>query len=82
MNLYFIKFCCVSHLVTSDSATTWTVARQSPVSMGFSRQEYCSGLPFPSTGDLPDPGIEPRSSTLQVDYLLFFSADRLFIITK
>ena len=79
MNLYFIKFYCVSRLVASDSATTWTVACQS---MGFSRQKYCSGLPFPSAGDLPDPGIEPRSSTLQVDYLLFFSAGRLFIITK
>ena len=38
--------------------------------MGFSRQEYWSGLPFPSPGDLPDPGIEPVSPTLQVDYLL------------
>ena len=40
---------------------TWTVAHQTPPSMGFSRQEYWSGLPFPSPGDLPDPGIEPRS---------------------
>ena len=39
-------------------ATPWTVARQAPMSMGFSRQEYWSGLPFPSPGDLPDPGIE------------------------
>ena len=39
--------------------TPWTVARQPPLSMGFSRQEYCSGLPCPSPGDLPDPGIEP-----------------------
>ena len=43
----------------SDSATPWTVARQAPLSMGFSRQEYWSGLPFPSPGDLPDPGIKP-----------------------
>ena len=42
-------------------ATPWTVAYQAPLSMGFSRQEYWSGLPFPSPGDLPDPGIEPRS---------------------
>ena len=42
-------------------ATPWTVAYQAPPSMGFSRQEYWSGLPFPSPGDLPDPGIEPRS---------------------
>ena len=40
-------------------ATLWTVAHQGPLSMGFSRQEYCSGLPFPSPGDLPNPGIEP-----------------------
>ena len=46
-------------------ATPWTVARQAPPSMGFSRQEYWSGLPFPSPGDLPDPGIEPRSPALQ-----------------
>ena len=43
----------------------WTVAHRAPPSMGFSRQEYWSGLPFPSPGDLPDPGIEPRPPTLQ-----------------
>ena len=50
-------------------ATPWTVAHQDPPSMGFSRQEYWSGLPFPSPGDLPDPGIEPRSPALQADAL-------------
>ena len=50
-------------------ATPWTVARQSPLSMGFSRQEYWSGLPFPSPGDLPNPGIEPQSPALQADSL-------------
>ena len=50
-------------------AAPWTVAHQAPPSMGFSRQEYWSGLPFPSPGDLPDPGIEPRSPALQVDAL-------------
>ena len=50
--------------------TPWTVACQAPLSMGFSRQEYWSGLPFPSPGDLPDPGIESRSLTLQADSLL------------
>ena len=50
-------------------ATPWTVAYQALLSMGFSRQEYWSGLPFPSPGDLPDPGIEPRSPTLQADAL-------------
>ena len=48
-------------------ATPWIVARQAPPSMGFSRQEYLSGLPLPSPGDLPDPGMEPRSPTLQAD---------------
>ena len=46
----------------SDSfETPWTVAHQAPLSMGFSRQEYWSGSPFPSPGDLPDPGIQPTS---------------------
>ena len=47
----------------------WTGAYQAPPSMEFSRQEYWSGLPFPSPGDLPNPGIEPRSPTLQADAL-------------
>ena len=50
-------------------ATPWTVAYQAPPSMGFSRQEYWSGLPFPSPGDLHDPGIKPGSPTLQADAL-------------
>ena len=50
-------------------ATPWTVAYQAPPSRGFSRQEYWSGLPFPSPGDLPDPGIEPRSPALEADAL-------------
>ena len=45
-------------------ATPWAVAHQAPRSMGFSRLEYWSGLPFPSPGDLPDPGIEPRFPAL------------------
>ena len=49
--------------------TPWTVACQAPLSMGFFRQEYWSGLPFPSPGDLADPGIEPRSPSLQADSL-------------
>ena len=50
-------------------AIPWTVACQAPLSMGFSRQEYWSGLPFPSPGDLPDPGIKPGSPALQADDL-------------
>ena len=52
-------------------ATPWTVACQAPLSMGCSRQEYWSGLPFPPPGDRPDPGIEPTSPALQVDSLSF-----------
>ena len=50
-------------------ATPWTIAYHASPSMEFARQEYWSGLPFPSPGDLPDPGIEPRSPALQVDAL-------------
>ena len=50
-------------------ATPWNVAPQALPSMGFSRQEYWSGVPFPSPGDLPDPGIEPRSPALEADTL-------------
>ena len=49
--------------------TPWTVALQAPLSMGFSKQEYWSGLPFSSPGDLPNPGIAPRSPALQADFL-------------
>ena len=45
-------------------ATPWTADHQNPLSMKFSKQEYWSGLPFPSPGDLPDPGIKPRSALL------------------
>ena len=50
-------------------ATPWTVALQAPLSVKFSRHEYWSGLPFPSPGDLPDPGIRPGSPALQADSL-------------
>ena len=50
-------------------ATLWTVAHQAPLSMGFSREELWSGLPYPPPGDLPSPGIEPRSPTLLVGSL-------------
>ena len=50
-------------------ATPWTVAYQASLSMGFSRQEYWSGLPLPSPGDVPDPGIEPASPALEADAL-------------
>ena len=50
-------------------ANPWTVACQAPLSMGFSRQEYWSGLPFASPEDLPDPGIKPRSPALEANSL-------------
>ena len=56
-----------SRSVVSDSPTPWTVAYEVPPSMEFSRQEYWSGLPFPSPGDLPDPGVESGSPALQAD---------------
>ena len=65
----FIMCVC---LVMSDSATLGTVARQTSLSIGCSRQKYWSGLPFPLPGDLPDPGIEPESPAspaLQADSL-------------
>ena len=60
---------CVSHSVVSDSAIPWTVAHQAPLSLGLSRQEYWSGLPFPFLRDLPDPAIT-RSPALQLGLLL------------
>ena len=64
---------CSSHnanrSVMSDSAQPRTAAHQAPLSMGLYRQESWSGLPFPSPGDLPDPGIDPGSPTLQADAL-------------
>ena len=61
----FSRFSCVQLF-----ATLWTVACQAPLSMGFSRQEHWSGLPCFPPGDLPNPGIKPRSPALQADSLL------------
>ena len=55
---------CVSLSRVQPFGIPWTVAHQAPLSMGFSRQEYWSGLPFPSPGDLPSPGIKPESPAL------------------
>ena len=57
-----MRTCRLSHFShVRFFAAPWTVTHQAPLSMGFSRQEYWNGLPFPSPGDLADPGIEPRS---------------------
>ena len=58
-----------SHYVMPDSVTLWTIAHQAPLAMGFSRREYWSGLPFPSPGDPPDPGIKPASPACGADSL-------------
>ena len=58
---------CFSHVQLF--ATSWTIACQAPLPMDFSRQEYWSGYLFPSPGDLPNPGIKPRCSSLQADSL-------------
>ena len=62
--------------------TPWTVAYQAPQSMEFSRQEYWSGLPFPSLGDLPNPGIEPGSPALQADSLPSDKVKATLALTK
>ena len=65
-----IKYCCYCLLAKFGSfMTPWTVAHQAPLSMGFPRLEYWSGLSFPSPGYLPDPGIEPVPPALEVDPL-------------
>ena len=69
-NLNVLVFTVLSHFGRAQLfATPWTVAHQAPLSVEFSRQEYWSGLPFPSPGDLADPGIESRSPALQADSL-------------
>ena len=64
-----VKVRSLSHVRLFATQTPWTVAHQAPLSMGFSRQEYWSGLPFPSPRDHPDLGIEFKSPTLQADAL-------------
>ena len=64
-----LECCVLSHSVMFNSATPWTVACQAPLSMRFSRQEDWGGLPCPPPGDLPNPGIKPRSLTVPADYL-------------
>ena len=68
--------------MTSSFATPWTVAHQTPLSMRFPRQEYWNGLPFPSPGDLPDPGITPKSPGRQTGReILYHWATREAIMT-
>ena len=64
-------------VVSNPFATPWTVAHQAPLSIGFPRQEFWSGLPFPSPGDLPDPGIKPASPAWQAGSLPLSHLGRL-----
>ena len=64
-----MRVCLLSLCHVQLSETQWTMARQAPLSMEFSKQEYWSGLPRPLPGDLPHPGIEPGSPALQADSL-------------
>ena len=67
--VYVCVCVCLVDGVVSDSAMLWTVTCPAALSMGFSRQEYQKGLPFPPPRDLPNPGIDPESPALQVDSL-------------
>ena len=67
--LSVLHVCSVASVGSDSFLTPWTVARQTPLPMGFSRQECWSGLPFPPPGDLPDPGIEPEFPAWQADSL-------------
>ena len=80
MNEFELKRICVNVKLLSHVqlfVTPWIVAYQAPPSMEFPRQEYWSGLLFPSPGDLPNPGIKPGSPTLQTDALLSEPPDKL-----
>ena len=70
LSTYMRVICVCACSFVSDSAIPWTVALQAPLHMEFSKQEYWSGLPFPSPGELPNLGIEHKSFTLQADSLL------------
>ena len=65
-----------------SNSTPWTMAHHAPLSMGFSREEYWSGLPFPSPTDIPNVGIEPRSSTLQADSLPHEPPEKLWFFRR
>ena len=72
--LLFLSLCISLSLVANlcpTLVTPWTIACQAPLSMGFSRQGYWSGLPFPSLGDLPDPEIEPGSPALHANLSIY-----------
>ena len=69
--------CLVARLCLTLYVTQWTIAHQASLSMGFSRQEYWSGLPFAFPGDLPDPGIEPQAPAVSCIAGEFFTTEPL-----
>ena len=79
--IYTSAICAVlsASVVSSSFGTLWTLACQAPLSMGFARQEYWSELPFPSPGDLPEPGIKPRSPAFQADSFTFWVTSEAFL---
>ena len=77
MGQILLKYQSLSHVLIF--ATPGTIAHQAPLYMGFSRQEYWSGLPFPSPGDLPDPRIKPSSPAWQADALLSESLGKIIL---
>ena len=77
----FCYCCCLVGKSYLTFATPWTVAQQAPLSLGFLRQEYWNGLPFPSPGDLPKPRIKSRSPALQADASHLCHLGRLYFLT-
>ena len=71
--------CCLIAKLCQTIGDTWPVAQQAPRSMGFPRQEYWRGLPFPSPGDLPHPGIEPESPALAGGFFTTESPGKLML---
>ena len=82
-NTFMLPACLPSHFSCIWlSATLWTIAHQVPLSMGFSRQEHWSGLPFPSPGDLLHPGIEPASLTSPSLAGGFFTTSKIYVTSS
>ena len=76
----FMDMCAQSLSHVQFFATPWTVSHQVPLSMGFSKQEYWSGLSFPPPWDLPDPGIEPTSPVSPVLAIGFFTTEQSWVL--
>ena len=80
IDTYFLVHRLSCSVMSNSFVTPWTVACQAPLSMGFPRQEYWTGLPFPSPGDLPNPGIKPTFPASQVDSLSLSHWEAYFLV--